>query len=478
MASLFYNVGNFKKAERCYILYTKLIEANYGIDSMEVSNCYFMLSIFYIENNYLRKAMACISKCLKLRTNELGYDHLSLGDCYHNIGIIYLLAGRPESAIRWILNGQGLKNKNAAQENMTTAKMFEMLGMAFLEQDLTSSALNNFKKAREAIISLQNQSENPNLARLDAKISRIESRAKAERLRTPKVEDEEEVDEKGLSANYLGKMFKNIIEKPRGSKELSSNRIPERNISSSPNSIKILKKPPFISDNKTSALKSLFATSAGTRELKAFANVESLMPSGHNTEQELPNFGLNFRAPKKENVLEESESVVRRQDSRNSASLQPRTSIENLGKLPLFRKNTIKSGESNDNNQQSEDEISEDSSPIIKSSFFRPFSRQIIDEDDDENIQSPEKPRVKESQIQQALFRLDQLNDGDEAFKSNLSQIQQKLFKELVSFIEENSVMDEQFNVKEAVLNSRFYLSLSAEHKEQFRMFNIFLMNS
>ena len=40
-ASLFYNIGDFKHSEAAYILYTKLIEINYGNESLESSNCYF-----------------------------------------------------------------------------------------------------------------------------------------------------------------------------------------------------------------------------------------------------------------------------------------------------------------------------------------------------------------------------------------------------------------------------------------------------
>ena len=98
LASFFYNLGNFKKAEKAYIYYIKLIEANYGLNSMEVANCYYMVGLFYLENNYLKKAMSCLNRCLTLRTRELGAFHTAIADCYHNIGLAYIFAGRPETS--------------------------------------------------------------------------------------------------------------------------------------------------------------------------------------------------------------------------------------------------------------------------------------------------------------------------------------------------------------------------------------------
>lgn len=57
--------------EKAYIFYIKIIESNYGINSIETSNCFFLIGGFYLENNYLKKAMACFRKCLDIRVREL-----------------------------------------------------------------------------------------------------------------------------------------------------------------------------------------------------------------------------------------------------------------------------------------------------------------------------------------------------------------------------------------------------------------------
>ena len=102
LASFYHNLGNFRKAEKAYIYYVKLIEANYGLNSMEVANCYYMLALFYLENNYLKKAMSCLNRCLQLRIREFGDSHTAVADCYHNIGLVYIFAGRPETSQNWL----------------------------------------------------------------------------------------------------------------------------------------------------------------------------------------------------------------------------------------------------------------------------------------------------------------------------------------------------------------------------------------
>jgi hypothetical protein len=71
-------ICQFALAEKAYIFYVRIIESNYGINSIEASNCFFLIGGFYLENNYLKKAMACFRKCLDVRVRELkGLKHSS-----------------------------------------------------------------------------------------------------------------------------------------------------------------------------------------------------------------------------------------------------------------------------------------------------------------------------------------------------------------------------------------------------------------
>jgi hypothetical protein len=81
MACLFYNLGDFKHSETCYTIYAKLIEINYGFGSLEASNCYFLISVFYIENKYYKRAMACVRQAQVIRERVLGYRTVMVADC-------------------------------------------------------------------------------------------------------------------------------------------------------------------------------------------------------------------------------------------------------------------------------------------------------------------------------------------------------------------------------------------------------------
>ena len=65
-----------------YVLYTKHIEKVFGNDSLEASNCYFLIGCYFSEEGFMKKAIACF---LKSAANR---GHLG-GDCYFNIGILY-----------------------------------------------------------------------------------------------------------------------------------------------------------------------------------------------------------------------------------------------------------------------------------------------------------------------------------------------------------------------------------------------------
>ena len=48
MASLFYACGDFKNCEKHYVIYVETIESAFGKDSLESSNCYFLIGVFYL----------------------------------------------------------------------------------------------------------------------------------------------------------------------------------------------------------------------------------------------------------------------------------------------------------------------------------------------------------------------------------------------------------------------------------------------
>lgn len=100
LANLFYSVGDFKNCESLYVKYIKIFENNIGKNTLDTSNCYFLVGVFYLKEvcltiyhlyfkKYFAKALACFRHCIKIRTDILSPVHESISDCYYNIGIIY-----------------------------------------------------------------------------------------------------------------------------------------------------------------------------------------------------------------------------------------------------------------------------------------------------------------------------------------------------------------------------------------------------
>lgn len=136
-ASLFYNVGQLKKSEEVYVVYVQMVEQNYGLQSLETSNCYYLVGVFYLENSYLKKAMACLKRALDIRIQHLGPKHAAVADCYYNIGLIFYVIGDRPKATSWILNALTVRLADTGEESLYVAKIYEMLAqIAIDERDL------------------------------------------------------------------------------------------------------------------------------------------------------------------------------------------------------------------------------------------------------------------------------------------------------------------------------------------------------
>ena len=50
IAAFYNSIGNQIKCEFIYVKYVQLIEKFFGKDSLEASNCYFLIGIYYFEH--------------------------------------------------------------------------------------------------------------------------------------------------------------------------------------------------------------------------------------------------------------------------------------------------------------------------------------------------------------------------------------------------------------------------------------------
>lgn len=145
-ANLFFAVGNLPKAEICYIGYIQLSEQFFGLSSLETSDCYYMVGIFYLENLYLKKSMACFRRSAKIRREILGNDHCCVSDCEFNIGIIYELVGRKEEGRDRILKSLQNFIEKKGFHNLRVAKVYQHLGGTEMQKRNFSAAMEYFNQ--------------------------------------------------------------------------------------------------------------------------------------------------------------------------------------------------------------------------------------------------------------------------------------------------------------------------------------------
>ena len=79
--------------------YTKVVEAKFGANSLELSNCYFFLATFYLETQSYHKSCVCLKQCAEIRAEKLGYLHATVSDVLINLGVVQYCRGREEKAI-------------------------------------------------------------------------------------------------------------------------------------------------------------------------------------------------------------------------------------------------------------------------------------------------------------------------------------------------------------------------------------------
>lgn len=100
VAAIYSACGNEVQCEKTYVKYIQLIEKYFNSDSLETSNAYYLVGVYYYEQEVAHKAVACFSKALAIRQkvfaktpNEQRVMHPSCADCLLNLGILYKQRG-------------------------------------------------------------------------------------------------------------------------------------------------------------------------------------------------------------------------------------------------------------------------------------------------------------------------------------------------------------------------------------------------
>ena len=93
IAAFFNSIQHQKQCETVYVRYVKLTQDVYGNQSLEASNAYFMIGVYYFEIEHIQKSLGCFIKSLSIRKTKLGPHSIGIADCHYNMAILYKKLG-------------------------------------------------------------------------------------------------------------------------------------------------------------------------------------------------------------------------------------------------------------------------------------------------------------------------------------------------------------------------------------------------
>ena len=102
MAAFYNAIGMQVQCEKAYVRYIQLVEQFFSNDSLETSNAYFLVGLYYFEQNLSHKSIACFRKALAIREAKFKPMHISCSDCLMNLGILYKLRGSSTHARQYL----------------------------------------------------------------------------------------------------------------------------------------------------------------------------------------------------------------------------------------------------------------------------------------------------------------------------------------------------------------------------------------
>lgn len=459
IAAMFSAVGNFFFAEKAYVYYIRQVEANYGLNSVEVSNCYFIVGAFYLENNYLKKSIACYRKALDIRVRSLGKDHNSVADCYFNIAILFKMAGRKQRALTWLEYALNIRIQNNGEANKHVANIYELFGLVYEDLSQDKNSVRMFKKClkiREILYTDPKHFEiyraAKNLKRALEKIEKFKVENKVKKL-------EFETNEYGASRLFDGYLRKKAME------NIKKTKAEEQKASTFLINPKIIDKIRF-ENNLISSSRNNTDRVDGTDTQRTFGREdmgdnENFLKRrrggedpGHSSERVANNnpfqFKSQMRARDKPRLSDHNQKGRRNAQAGGSIF----DFVNNIAGMNM--KSFIPQKEKSDGSFSPSDIESELSSDKELQSVMM-SEEDFIDKDINEIIS-----------MHESIYEVEE----DEEFVNELDHEQRALLVKLKDQVFNKSVLDEAYKPVQDVKLSEFYQSLDPRMRKKFRETN------
>ena len=168
VGTLFCVCGDFVNGEKLYVQYTKVVEMQFGVNSVESSNAYFLVGLFYQEQVQPTKSIACFRRAMEIRTDSLGADHETVADCLYNIGLVHKQLGNWNKAAEQLQKSLKIREKNTSIHSLPVAQVLEALGKVQMAVKDYKSAFENLTHCYNIRKRLLKHPENDQIERVKA----------------------------------------------------------------------------------------------------------------------------------------------------------------------------------------------------------------------------------------------------------------------------------------------------------------------
>ena len=173
IATLFCVCGDFVNGEKVYVQYVKVIEVQFGPSSLESSNAYFFLGLFYQEQAYPSRAIASFRRSMEIRIESLGTDHETVSDCLYNIGLVHKQTGSWHKATEQLLKAMKIREKNTSLHSLPVAQVLEALGKVYMATKDYKMAFDRLTQCYNIRKRLLKNPENEEIERVKTVLMRL-----------------------------------------------------------------------------------------------------------------------------------------------------------------------------------------------------------------------------------------------------------------------------------------------------------------
>ncbi|CAG9315303.1 unnamed protein product [Blepharisma stoltei] len=142
LANLLCACGDYINAEKMYVQYIKLIELHLGRSSLETSNAYFMLGLFYQNQKLISKSIMSFTVSHEIRIENLGDSHETVADCEYNLALLNKMKGNMFKATTLLQKALNTRIKNCSESSLPVAQVLEALGSIHIKNKDYKSALD------------------------------------------------------------------------------------------------------------------------------------------------------------------------------------------------------------------------------------------------------------------------------------------------------------------------------------------------